>query len=196
MKAGKVLDVLQISRTTLKTYRERGYLKYTKLPTGQFDYDADSVYMFKNKKQPRQTLLYARVSTYNQKKDLQNQIDNLKQFALAKGYTVNGVYSDIASGISFQKRKSFLKMLPLILDGKVKRVVITHKDRLSRVGFDLFKYLFGYYDTDIVVVRDQLDPKTDEQELFSEIIALLHCFSMKMYSNRRKDKTKIQELLK
>ena len=37
MKAGKVLDVLQISRTTLKTYRERGYLKYTKLPTGQFD---------------------------------------------------------------------------------------------------------------------------------------------------------------
>lgn len=87
-------------------------------------------------------------------------------------------------------------MLPLILDGKVKRVVITHKDRLSRVGFDLFKYLFNYYNTDIVVVRDQLDPKTDEQELFSEIIALLHCFSMKMYSNRRKDKTKIQDLLK
>ena len=196
MKAGKVLDILQISRSTLKAYREKGYLKYTKLPTGQFNYDADSVYLLKNKHQPRETVLYARVSTYNQKADLQNQIDNLNKFALAKGYTVNHVYSDIASGISFKNRKSFLKMLPLILDGKVKRVVITHKDRLSRVGFDLFKYLFSYYNTDIIVVRDQLDPKTDEQELFSEIIALLHCFSMKMYSNRRKDKTKIQDLLK
>lgn len=196
MKAGKVLDILQISRSTLKAYREKGYLKYTKLPTGQFNYDADSVYLLKNKNQPRETVLYARVSTYSQKADLQNQIDNLNKFALAKGYTVNHVYSDIASGISFKNRKSFLKMLPLILDGKVKRVVITHKDRLSRVGFELFKYLFNYYNTDIVVVRDQLDSKTDEQELFSEIIASLHCFSMKMYSDRRKDKTKIQDLLK
>lgn len=78
MKAGKVLDVLQISRTTLKTYREKGYLKAIQKPTGQFEYDPESVYLLKNKHQPRQTILYARVSTYRQKQDLQNQIDNLK----------------------------------------------------------------------------------------------------------------------
>ena len=47
MKAGKVLDVLQISRTTLKTYREKGYLKAIQKPTGQFDYDPESVYLLK-----------------------------------------------------------------------------------------------------------------------------------------------------
>ena len=140
--------------------------------------------------------IYARVSTYKQKQDLQNQIDNLKKFALAKGYTISGIYQDIASGISFKNRKGFLKLLPLVLDGEVKQIVITHKDRLARVGFDLFKYLFDYYDTKIIVMSDLLDEKNDEQELFSEIIELLHCFSMKMYSNHKKDKQKVQELFK
>lgn len=196
MKAGKVMEVLQISRSTLKRYRDLGYLKAELKPTGQFDYDPDSVYLMKNKHKPRQTVLYARVSTYNQKQDLKNQISNLQKFALAKGYTVDNTYQDIASGISFKKRKQFFTMLKDILDGKVQRVVIMHKDRLSRVGFDLFKYLFDYYDTKIVVASKLLNEKTDEQELFSEIIALLHCFSMKMYSKRRKDKVKIEDLLK
>lgn len=196
MKAGKVMEVLQISRSTLKRYRDLGYLKAELKPTGQFDYDPDSVYLMKNKHKPRQTVLYARVSTYNQKQDLKNQISNLQKFALARGYTVDNTYQDIASGISFKRRKQFFTMLKDILDGKVQYVVITHKDRLSRVGFDLFKYLFDYYDTKIVVASKLLDEKTDEQELFSEIIALLHCFSMKMYSKRRKDKVKIEDLLK
>ncbi|MDK6257016.1 recombinase family protein, partial [Escherichia coli] len=76
------------------------------------------------------------------------------------------VYQDIASGISFKNRDDFFKLLDLVLQGKVKQVVITHKDRLSRVGFDLFKYLFDHYNTKIVVVSDEENPKTDEQELF------------------------------
>lgn len=74
--------------------------------------------------------------------------------------------------------------------GKVKRVVITHKDRLSRVGFDLFSHLFNKFGTEIVVMSDYLDSKTDEQEIMSEIIALLHYFAMKQYSSRRKLKAK------
>ena len=62
---------------------------------------------------------------------------------------------------------------------------ITHKDRLSSVGFDLFKYLFDHYHTEIVVVSDEEDQKTDEQELFEEIVSLLHSVSMRMYSHRR-----------
>lgn len=84
----------------------------------------------------------------------------------------------------------------MVLNGEIKQIVITRKDRLARVGFDLFKYLFEYYDTKIIVMSDLLDEKTDEQELFSEIITLLHCFSMKMYFNRKKDKQKVQELFK
>lgn len=100
------------------------------------------VYMLFNKDVKRKTYIYARVSTPKQKPDLNNQIELLKQFCFTNGYTISGIYADIASGISFDKRKDFFKMLDEIIDNKVERVVITYKDRLSRVGFDLFFHLF------------------------------------------------------
>ena len=190
MKAGDVLDVLQITRPTLKRYRERGYLKYTQLPSGRYDYDIDSVYLLKNKHLPRMTIIYGRVSTYKQKNDLHNQMTKLSDFCEKRGFTVDKSYQDIASGISFAKRKQFFDLLDLVLQGKVKQVIITHKDRLSRVGFDLFKHLFDKFGTEIIVMSDYLDPKTDEQEIMSEMMALFHCFAMKQYSARRKLKAK------
>ena len=191
MKAGKVLDILQITRPTLQKYRKRGYLKATQMPNGQFDYDEDSVYLLKNKNKPRATVIYGRVSTYKQRRDLTNQMQDLANFCKRRGYAIDYRYQDIASGISFEKRKQFFDLLDLVIQGKVKRVVITHKDRLSRVGFDLFKHLFDRFGTQIIVMSDYLDPKTDEQEIMTELIALMHCFAMKSYSSRRKMRSKI-----
>lgn len=67
---------------------------------------------------------------------------------------------------------------------------------MSRVGFDLFKYLFDHYNIKIVVISDEENPKADEQELFEEIVSLLHCFSMRMYLYRRKERRSIEERLK
>lgn len=131
MRAGKVMDILQISRSTLKRYREQGILKATELPTGQFDFDEDSVFLLKNQNSPRLTILYGRVSTYKQKANLGNQMQELMDFASANGYKGYRCFEDIDSGISFKKRKEFFEMLDLVIAGKVKRVVITHKDRLS-----------------------------------------------------------------
>lgn len=196
MKAGKVMNLLQISRSTLKRYRENGTLKARRLPSGQYIFDDDSVFLLKNGRSPRLTLLYGRVSTYKQKHDLANQMQELRDFAEKKDYQIGGSYQDIASGISFKNRKQFFKMLDLIIDGKVERVIITHQDRLSRVGFELFEYLFKNYDTKIEVISDELNPKTDEQELFEEIISLLHCFSMRDCSHRRKERKLIEQSLK
>ncbi|MEK3657544.1 IS607 family transposase [Lactobacillus crispatus] len=195
MKAGKVMELLQISRSTLRRYRINGTLKAKRLPTGQYIFDDDSVFFLKNGRSKRLTVIYGRVSTYKQKKDLANQMQELKDFCLAKGYEINGSYQDIASGVSFKDRKQFFKMLNLIIDGKVERVVITHQDRLSRVGFELFEYLFKNYNTKIEVVSDEANPKTDEQELFEEIISLLHCFSMREYSHRRTERKLIEDAL-
>lgn len=195
MKAGKVMNLLQISRSTLKRYREKGILKASRLPSGQYIFDDDSVLLLKNGRSPRLTLLYGRISTYKQKHDLANQMQELQNFAEKKGYQVDGSYQDIASGISFKNRKQFLKMLDLIIEGKVERVVITHQDRLSRVGFELFEYLFRNYNTEIEVISDELNPKTDEQELFEEIISLLNCFSMRDDSHRRKERELIEQSL-
>ena len=138
----------------------------------------------------RKTYIYARVSTSKQKPDLNNQIELLKQFCFTNGYTISGIYSDIASGISFEKRNDFFKMLDDIIDNKVERVVITYKDRLSRIGFDLFYHLFQKYNCEIVIMSEVGSEKLDRQEIFEEIVSLLHCYSMKFYSKRKIQKVK------
>ncbi len=94
-------------------------------------------------------------------------------------------YSDIASGISFEKRKGFFEMPEEIMDHRVEKVVITYKDRLSRVGFELFLYIFRKFRIEIAVISEIGDPKLDSDEVFEEIVSMLHCYSMKMYSKRR-----------
>lgn len=190
MEAKEVLRVLQITRPTLTKYVKEGKLKVVVKGNGRYDYDADSVYKMLNKDIERKTYLYARVSTDKQKKDLENQVQLLKNFCFQNGYIINGIYQDIASGISFDKRRQFFEMLDDILAGKVNRVIITYKDRLSRVGFELFTYLFGKYGCEIIVISETGSEKLDSREIFEDIISLLHCYSMKLYSSRKAGKIK------
>ena len=196
MKASDVLRILQITRPTLTRYVKDGKLKVAVKGNGQYDYDADSVYQMLNKDIKRKTYLYARVSSAKQKTDLANQIDLLKSYCFSNGILINGVFSDVASGISFEKRTEFFQMLDEILAGKVSKVIITYKDRLSRVGFDLFTHLFSYYGCEIVVISEVGSEKLDSQEIFEEIISLLHCYSMKLCSSRivKKIKEALEEI--
>lgn len=196
MKSYDVLRILGISRPTLTKYVKNGTIRTTKLSNGRYEYNEEDVYKFLNKDCKRKTVIYARVSTKNQKKDLNNQINMLKQFCFDSGYVLNGIYSDIASGISFENRKDFFKLLEEIINGKVERVIITYKDRLSRVGFELFYHLFLRFNTQIIVMSEIGSNKLDSEEIFEEIISLLHCYSMKLYSKRNQDKIRqfVQEM--
>ena len=100
------------------------------------------------------------------------------------GNTISAIYSHMASGISFEKRKGFFEMPDELLDHRVEKVVITYKDRLSRVGFELFLYLFRKFRTEIVVISEIGDPQLNSDEVFEEIVSMLHSYSMKMYSKR------------
>lgn len=190
MTAQEVLRILQITRPTLTKYVKEEKIKVTIKGNGRYDYDADSVYKMLNKDIERKTYIYARVSTSKQKADLDNQIQLLKTFCFQNGYVINGIYQDIASGISFEKRIQFFQMLDDVIAGKVNKVVITYKDRLSRVGFELFSYLFKKYGCEIIVISEVGSEKLDSQEIFEEIISLLHCYSMKLYSSRKQKKIK------
>lgn len=190
MKSKEVLELLKITRPTLTKYVKEGLIKTTILPNGRYDYDLESVYKLFNKGVERKTYIYARVSTPKQKNDLENQINLLKQFCFSNGYKISKIYSDIASGISFEKRKDFFLMLDDIISGKVERIIITYKDRLSRVGFELFYHLFKKYNCEIVIMSEVGSSKLDSEEIFEEIVSLLHCYSMKMYSKRKGQKIK------
>ena len=189
----EVLQLLGISRPTLTKYVKTGVIRITELPNKRYDYNSDDVLKLFNKGVERKTYLYARVSTPKQKADLENQITMLKQFCFSNGYRISGIYSDIASGISFEKRKDFFKLLDEVMDGRVEKVVITYKDRLSRVGFDLFYHVFQKYHCDIIVMSEVGSVKLDSEEIFEEILSLLHCYSMKLYSKRKAKK--IREVL-
>lgn len=190
MKSNEVLELLQITRPTLTKYVKEGIIKTTTLPNGRYDYDKESIYKLFNKGVDRKTYIYARVSTPKQKPDLENQINMLKQFCFSNGYCINKVFQDVASGISFEKRKDFFNMLDDVVAGRVERVVITYKDRLSRVGFELFYHLFKKYNTEIVIMSEVGSQKLDSEEIFEEIVSLLHCYSMKLYSKRKIQKIK------
>ncbi len=191
MKANEVLNLLRISRKTLHVYASTGKIRFTVMPNGYYDYNDEDVYKLLNRDVKRKTVIYARVSAIKQKNDLNNQIEQLKQWCFMNGYTINAIYSDIASGISFDKRKGFFEMLDEIINYRVEKVIITYKDRLSRISFDLFRHLFARFGTEIVVVSEVGNKKLDSEEIFEDIISMLHCYSMKMYSKRKKNSIEV-----
>ena len=193
MKAKEVLQILKVTRQTLTKYVKEGRIKVIVKGNGQYDYDVDDVYKLLNGDVERKTYVYARVSTSKQKQDLENQVHLMKTFCFQNGYSVDGVYQDIAGGISFEKRTQFFDLLNEVLAGRVKKVIVIYKDRLSRVGFDLFKYIFAKHGCDIVVMSEIGSTELDEEEIFKDVVSLLHCYSMKLY-NKRKDKL-IKELI-
>lgn len=186
MKASEVLHLLNISRQTLCKYVKMGKIKVTKTISGVYDYDYDSVTSLISKI-PRLNVIYARVSTSHQKNDLNNQIDLIRTYCNSNGINVDNVFSDIDSGMTID-RKDFSKLLQLITQKKVSTVFISYKDRLSRLSFPIIEKLFSEFGTKIVIINGDDDKKTIETEIMHEIISILHCYSMKMYSNRRKKK--------
>ncbi len=193
MKAFEVLKLLKITRPTLTKYVKNGTIKVVVQGNGRYIYDDNSVYTFLNKNISRKTVIYARVSTQKQKNDLVNQVDLLKNYCFSNGILINQIYKDIASGISFKNRKEFFEMLDYIIQGKIETVIISYKDRLSRVGFELFSHLFSKFGAKIIVISEVGSEKLDSKEIFEEIVSLLHSYSMKLYSSMRKKK--VQEII-
>lgn len=188
MKANKVIKLLQITRPTLCSYVKKGIVKATELPNGYYEYDDDSIYKLMGIEK-RDVVVYGRVSTDAQKSNLDRQINELIQFANSRGYNIIKTYKDISSGLSFD-RKEFKQLLHDIISHKIKTVIISHKDRLSRVSFDMWKELFEEFNCNIIVMNEIED---DDKGIFADIISLLHCFAMRMCSKRRKRKFEIIE---
>lgn len=188
MKAKEVLKLLNISRVTLCKYIREGILKGVKTPTGQWIYDDDSVYSFiglkKNKKSKR-IISYSRVSTQNQKSQLKDQTQRIYDSCMTKGIQLDEQVEDIRSGMSFD-RKGFQYLCEEVIRGNVELIIIENKDRLVRFGYEIFEGFFRYFGTKILVLSDNVQNKTYEQELSEDLISIIHYFSMKSYSHRRK----------
>ena len=188
MKAKEVLKLLEITRPTLCRYVKIGLIKVTELPTGLYNYDDNSVYAFigqKKEKKNKINISYSRVSTQSQKEQLKEQTIRIYDSCIARGIILDKQIEDIKS-VMDGNRKGFQEIIQLIIKGEVELLVVENKDRLTRFGFDTLENIFKYFGTKILVLNDSLDNKTYEQELSEDLISIIHYFSMKSYSHRRK----------
>ncbi len=188
MKAKQVLKLLNIHRVTLYNYVKSGTVSVTKLDNGTYDYDENSVFKLM-KKDSRFNVLYARVSTYKQKPDLNNQINKLKTYCKDNDIIFDKIYSEISSGIDLD-RIQLSNLIDDVIQLKIKNIYITHKDRLTRLSFKTLSNIFSKFNTNIIVINDNSN-KSNDHEIFDELISLLHVFSTTMYSHRRKKKVDI-----
>ena len=188
MKAKQVMKILNICRSTLYNYTRDKILKATKLNNGYYDYDEKSVYDFL-KKDNRINVIYGRVSTYKQKNDLITQIAKINEYCNRNNINITKTYSDISSGIDLD-RTELSNLIDDIITFKIKTIYITHRDRLTRLSFKTLENICNKFNTNIIVINEN-SSNSNDNEIFEELISLMHIFSTSLYSNRRKNKINI-----
>jgi len=174
--------LLSVSDKTLRNWDEAGKIKTVRTPSNQRRYDIDSV--FADGVDRRVQALYCRVSSPEQKEDLERQVNYLQGL-----YPEGRIYKDIGGGLNF-KRKSLLSLLGSVMSGDIREVVVCHQDRLARFGSDLIRWICEQNDCKLLVLsRTDLSP---EREMVEDILAIIHCFSCRLYG-LRKYKSAIKE---
>ena len=160
-------ELLGVSVKTLQRWDREGTLKANRTPTDRRYYTYDQYLQFKGintENGNRQTVIYARVSTRNQKDDLQNQVTFLRQFCNAKGIIVDQYIEEYGSGLDYNRIK-WNQLLDEVMEQKIKTIIVTHKDRFVRFGYDWFEKFCMKFNTTIVAVNNEgLSPQEERDE--------------------------------
>ena len=200
-KTGEVAKLLGVTIPTVIRYCEIGLIPCHKTESGHRRIQSTGVCAYLDKHnmlyEDRPTLksdvIYARVSTHKQAErgDLDRQVEKVKLFAIEQNVNNLLVKTDIGSGLN-DNRKGLLSLLDLIQEGKVNRLYILHKDRLTRFGYRYLEKICDFHGVSIIVVSDETESKSQSEELAEDIITLIHSFSGKLYGLRHKIKKEIQ----
>jgi hypothetical protein len=196
-KVGEFAKLLNVTVKTLQNWDKQGSLKAYRTPTNQRFYTEEQLNQILNLSNSNQIekqglkIGYCRVSTHNQKSSLQNQEDYLRNYTNAKGVILDEVFTDIGSGINYN-RKNFNKILELVEAGEVSEIYVTYKDRFVRFGFDWFNTFCEKHDAKIIVLNQ---PSTSpEQELAEDLLNIVTVFSARNHGLRTYKKQLEQNL--
>lgn len=196
VSVGEASRLTGLEDQTIRKMADQASILCYRTPAGQRRINLQSIQNFcnnalSNKDKSdvqKQNFIYARVSTKKQVDDLSRQLEFLKRPEYS-GYTV---ITDIASGINF-KRKGLSTILESCLQGLVGEIVVAHRDRLCRFGFELVEQLVTKAGGKIVVLEDSED-KTCEQELADDLLSIIHVFSCRQMAKRSYASRKNQNL--
>ena len=140
----------------------------------------------------RKTIAYARVSSHDQKDDLERQAQRLEQFCTEQGFDNVTVLKDLGSGLNYHK-KQFKQLLRMIALGQVAHLVLTHKYRLLRFGADIIFQLCQIHQTQVTIIEQDNDISL-EKSLVADVIELMTVFSARLHGSRsHKNKKAVKE---
>jgi predicted site-specific integrase-resolvase len=169
---------------TLQMWDREGTLTAFRSPTGRRYYDEESLRAFAGlpaDTRERKLVAYCRVSSQSQKPDLKNQIQIVQEYCKSVLFEKAEIIEEIGGGLNL-KRKKFLSLIDDIVGGNIKGLVVAHKDRLSRFGFELVQHLCVKNRVSLYVIdRQEASP---EQEMVQDLMAITHCFSARLYGLR------------
>ncbi len=181
-------ELTGIKYQTLRKYAEQDKVKTYKKPSGQRMYHKPCLenLIGCGAFDEKEKIIYCRVSSRNQLEDLERQC-----IALQSQFPDHRIIKDCGSGINF-KRKGLETILELSMSGKLKEVVVAHKDRLCRFGFDLIEFVCSRNNTKLIVL-DREEHKSSEQELAEDVMAVITVFACKQMGKRRYRKDKDEQ---
>ncbi|MGG1149498.1 IS607 family transposase [Bacillus wiedmannii] len=185
-------EMLNVVVKTLQRWDNQGVLTAYRNPKGRRYYTEEQYkeYMgIQEENKVGKVVSYTRVSNPGQKDDLENQVEFLKTFANARGMIVDEVIKDIGSGLNY-KRKQWNKLIDSCMERNISTIIIAHKDRFVRFGYDWFEKFLRKMGVKIIIVNNEkLSP---QEELVQDLISIIHVFSCRIYG-LRKYKKKMSE---
>ncbi len=194
---GEFAKAIWKTRETLRNWDRSGRLKPDSVePTGYRYYSQAQLNRFLGLRSEvdlnKKVIGYCRVRSPKQKDDLQRQIENVKMYMIAKGYQFE-IIEDIGSGINYNN-KGLNRLLDLVTNSEIEKIVMLYKDRLVRFGYELIENLCDKYGTSIEII-DHTE-KTAEQELVEDLIQIVMLSSCRLHGKRaHKAKKMIKELM-
>lgn len=187
---------LGVSISTLRRWDKSGLLVAQKTPNGHRRYDLSKInpnLLHGIGDKDRKTVAYARVSSHDQKDDLERQIQVLELYCAKQGWQFK-IINDLGSGMNYHK-KGLKRLLDDILNDKIGRLVLTHKDRLLRFGAELVFALCEARNVEVVIIN-QGENLSFEEELAQDVLEIITVFSARLYGSRSKKNKRILEAVK
>lgn len=185
----KTADILGVSQKTLRVWDKQNKLIPVLTSGGHRRYKESDINAFIgidpiSNDNKEICVIYARVSSQKQKisGDLDRQSQRLSEYCAKHNLYVEHIIKDVGSGLN-DKRIGFNQLINLVITGKVNKVIVEHKDRLTRFQFNFIKKIFKTFGVDIIVIDDK-DEISDIEELTRDMMSLLACFSVKYYGKR------------
>ncbi len=187
-------EILGVSVRTLQRWDKAGKIKCIRTVGGMRrvpESEIKRILGIKDDKQ-RRIIGYTRVSSNTQKENLKEQIQLIKSYAEENGWNIQ-ILKDIGSGLN-EKRKNYKKLLKMVINREVEKVIIAYPDRLTRFGFETLKEFFKSYGTEIIVINKR--HKTPREELVEDLITIISHFAGKLYRMRSHKYKKLTKTVK